>query len=175
MSRPTLRIGSKGPVVAELQMMLNARGCTPRLTADGAFGPKTDAGVKWFQSLKRLTVDGVVGPMTWNALEGGPTGSSGSSPNTSAGSPSGSATVPAPGTNRPPPAGHRAARRPTPAVVAKANEVLRSGHPIGTHLPMMVDGKPYVFALEWHKHPPTDPVPDSLKKWHRGVTVYEPG
>ena len=39
------------------------------LTADSAFGPKTDAGVRWFQKLKVLTVDGRVGPKTWAALK----------------------------------------------------------------------------------------------------------
>jgi flagellum-specific peptidoglycan hydrolase FlgJ len=28
-------------------------------------------------------------------------------------------------------------------------------------------------VVEWHKHAPTDPVPAVLKRWHRGVTVYE--
>ena len=39
------------------------------LTADSAFGPKTDAGVRWFQRLKGLSVDGRVGPKTWAALK----------------------------------------------------------------------------------------------------------
>ena len=39
------------------------------LTADSAGGPKTDAGVRWFQRLKGLTVDGRVGPKTWAALK----------------------------------------------------------------------------------------------------------
>ena len=39
------------------------------LTADSAFGPKTEAGVRWFQKLKGLTVDGRVGPKTWAALK----------------------------------------------------------------------------------------------------------
>lgn len=39
------------------------------LTADSAFGPKTEAGVRWFQRLKGLTVDGRVGPKTWAALK----------------------------------------------------------------------------------------------------------
>ena len=39
------------------------------LTADSAFGPRTDAGVRWFQKSKGLTVDGRVGPKTWAALK----------------------------------------------------------------------------------------------------------
>lgn len=38
------------------------------LTADSDFGPKTDAGVRWFQKRKGLKVDGWVGPGTWSAL-----------------------------------------------------------------------------------------------------------
>lgn len=83
-SRPTLRKGSKGPDVADLQTLLNRRGYTPRLVADGDFGNKTDTAVRWFQGRNRLTVDGVVGPATWRALEGA-TSSYGTSPTTSAG------------------------------------------------------------------------------------------
>jgi len=79
----------------------------------------------------------------------------------------------APGQRRPVPAGYRPARRPTPAVVAKANELLRSSHPIGTHIPLTLDGNDYLFAVEWHKHAVTDPVSERLKQWHRGITVYE--
>ena len=39
------------------------------LTADSAFGPKTDAGVRWFQRRSGLTIDGRVGPKTWAALK----------------------------------------------------------------------------------------------------------
>lgn len=87
--------------------------------------------------------------------------------------PTSSSASPAPGQRRPVPAGYRPARRPTPAVVAKANGLLRSSHPIGTHIPLTLDDKNYLFAVEWHKHAATDPVPESLKRWHRGITVYE--
>jgi hypothetical protein len=34
-------------------------------SADGKFGPKTEAGVRWYQDLRGLKVDGVAGPKTW--------------------------------------------------------------------------------------------------------------
>ncbi len=40
----------------------------PGLTIDGAFGPKTAAAVKAFQSLKKITVDGIVGLDTTQLL-----------------------------------------------------------------------------------------------------------
>jgi hypothetical protein len=80
-----------------------------------------------------------------------------------------------PGHNRPVPPGYRRFRKgeKTPkAVVQKANEILHSSQPIGTQTPLTIDGKEYLFAVEWHKHAATDHVPDNLKHWHRGVTVY---
>lgn len=65
-ARPTLRRGSKGPVVRELQTLLNRGGAG--LVVDGLFGPRTDAAVRDFQRRKRLAVDGIVGPQTWGAL-----------------------------------------------------------------------------------------------------------
>jgi len=73
-SRPTLRRGSKGASVSDLQTRLNTwRSRTygvklPALVVDGDFGSKTHAMVVEFQRRKALTVDGVVGPQTWGAL-----------------------------------------------------------------------------------------------------------
>ena len=83
-TRPTLRMGSKGSDVADLQLLLNQRGYTPKLKADGDFGQKTDTAVRWFQKLKKVTVDGIVGRTTWGLLEGA-TSSYGTSPTTSGG------------------------------------------------------------------------------------------
>lgn len=63
---PTLRKGSKGLYVTELQEMLNKRGYT--LKADGIFGNKTLEAVKAFQADNGLLVDGVVGKNTWGKL-----------------------------------------------------------------------------------------------------------
>ncbi|MDY7232740.1 M15 family metallopeptidase [Hyalangium rubrum] len=79
-SQPTLRNGSKGAAVTQLQNLLRNKGYN--ISADGDFGPKTEAAVKKFQSSKGLVADGVVGPKTWAALKGGAV----SNPGTPAGS-----------------------------------------------------------------------------------------
>jgi peptidoglycan hydrolase-like protein with peptidoglycan-binding domain len=38
------------------------------VTADGVFGPKTEAAVKAFQKKHGLAADGIVGPKTWSKL-----------------------------------------------------------------------------------------------------------
>jgi len=65
--RPTLRLGSTGPAVVELQNRLN-RYMNAGLVADGAFGPKTARVVQTYQRDKNLDADGVVGPATWKSL-----------------------------------------------------------------------------------------------------------
>lgn len=67
--RPTLRKGSKGESVKELQTLLNEKGfdCGK---VDGDFGTKTLSAVKAFQKANGLVVDGVVGKNTWAALDG---------------------------------------------------------------------------------------------------------
>ncbi len=68
----TLKKGSKGKPVEQLQTALNKNGASPKLKVDGIFGPKTDAGVKGFQKTKKLKVDGVVGEITAFVLDIGP-------------------------------------------------------------------------------------------------------
>jgi peptidoglycan hydrolase-like protein with peptidoglycan-binding domain len=53
----TIRVGSRGETVRALQQKLG-------LTADGSFGPGTEAAVKKWQASNGLTADGVVGPRT---------------------------------------------------------------------------------------------------------------
>jgi N-acetylmuramoyl-L-alanine amidase len=66
-ARPTLRLGSEGPAVAELQGMLVLLGYYPG-AVDGAFTDATEAAVRDFQSAAGLTSDGIVGPATWSRL-----------------------------------------------------------------------------------------------------------
>lgn len=61
-SSSTLKEGSSGAAVRELQLFLNTRG--ESLLVDGNFGAKTKAAVQRFQSANGLTSDGVVGPQT---------------------------------------------------------------------------------------------------------------
>ncbi len=63
---PTVRRGSSGQVVSDLQRRLNAFGAS--LVVDGAFGSATHTAVVSFQRSRGLAQDGVVGPMTWSAL-----------------------------------------------------------------------------------------------------------
>lgn len=57
----TLRRGDFGQIVRQLQLEL-------QITADGAFGPFTEAAVREYQAAHALAVDGVVGPATWTVL-----------------------------------------------------------------------------------------------------------
>ena len=66
-SRPTLRRGSKGVAVKDLQNLLNKNGYL--LAVDGDFGLKTYCAVTSFQSKNGLAVDGVVGVKTWAKLD----------------------------------------------------------------------------------------------------------
>jgi Putative peptidoglycan binding domain len=68
--KPTIRRGSAGAPVSELQQSLN-RIIGAGLSADGEFGPPTDGAVRAFQGDRGLDVDGVVGPATWEAFEPG--------------------------------------------------------------------------------------------------------
>lgn len=66
-TRPTLRQGSKGEHVKELQRRLRELGYA--LEIDGKFGPLTRGAVMSYQGKAGLERDGVVGPLTWAALD----------------------------------------------------------------------------------------------------------
>ena len=65
-----LRIGSTGPNVVRIQVMLNrisqSYPSIPKINpVDGVYGPATENAVKRFQSIFNLSVDGVVGKSSW--------------------------------------------------------------------------------------------------------------
>jgi peptidoglycan hydrolase-like protein with peptidoglycan-binding domain len=66
---PVLRRGSSGGAVRGLQKGLLKFGGTGSSTdpgsADGEFGPRTEAAVKAYQAQHALPKDGLVGPRTW--------------------------------------------------------------------------------------------------------------
>lgn len=65
----TLKVGSTGMYVANMQSALNMASCANAgLVADGKFGPMTGAKVQAFQASKGLTADGFVGNATKAAL-----------------------------------------------------------------------------------------------------------
>jgi len=64
----TLKSGSSGPDVQDLQRRLQDLGFDPN-GVDGNFGPGTKAAVIAFQQSKGLQADGVVGPATMAALQ----------------------------------------------------------------------------------------------------------
>lgn len=64
---PVLRRGSQGELVRRVQCRLATNGYTLG-QLDGAFGAKTEAAVKRFQTDFRLVVDGIIGPKTWQAM-----------------------------------------------------------------------------------------------------------
>lgn len=66
-SRITLRVGSQGTQVAELQAMLKLLGYY-RGVVDGVYQESTAIAVTAFQQAAGLSADGVVGPSTWGRL-----------------------------------------------------------------------------------------------------------
>ena len=69
----TVKQGSKGSEVTQLQTLLNQQGFS--LAVDGIFGAQTAATVRQYQQKMGLTIDGIVGVNTWGALTSGGTGS----------------------------------------------------------------------------------------------------
>lgn len=62
----TVRLGSRGDAVRQVQQRLRDRGWT--ISVDGGFGHETDSRVRQFQADKGLVADGIAGPATWVAL-----------------------------------------------------------------------------------------------------------
>ena len=68
MAYSTVRYGSSGNDVSELQRILNENGYN--LDVDGIFGSQTQAAVTDYQTNRGLDIDGIVGPQTWGSLTG---------------------------------------------------------------------------------------------------------
>ena len=67
-----LRLGSKGNDVKKLQQaLIKVMKPSPKLKADGAFGPATDKAVREFQKKNKLKADGIIGPKTLAMIQGG--------------------------------------------------------------------------------------------------------
>jgi len=68
--RPTIRLGSVGPAVHDLQARLKTSFplYAGHLVTDGVFGQKTKAAVQEFQRRSGLPANGIVGDTTWRKL-----------------------------------------------------------------------------------------------------------
>jgi hypothetical protein len=60
--RPTLRRGSTGELVKDVQRKLG-------IEPIGTFGPKTEAAVRELQRARGMVPDGIIGPRSWAALD----------------------------------------------------------------------------------------------------------
>jgi hypothetical protein len=60
--RPTLRRGSTGDLVCQIQGKCG-------VPVDGQFGPATEAAVRRVQRNHEMVADGIVGPLTWKLLD----------------------------------------------------------------------------------------------------------
>ncbi len=65
---PTLKRGSKGAYVKELQALLNYSSCGAHLVCDGIFGAQTELAVIQFQAMRGIKKDGIAGRITWGEL-----------------------------------------------------------------------------------------------------------
>lgn len=69
--RPTIRVGSRGPLVANWQLLLR-RSIGAGIKTDGVFSPATQAATMAFQRKVGLPADGVVASRTWGAAAAAP-------------------------------------------------------------------------------------------------------
>jgi hypothetical protein len=69
LKRVELKRGDKAEAVGELQTLLNKARTGVTLVVDGDFGPRTENGVRLFQTSRRLTATGVATLTTWAELD----------------------------------------------------------------------------------------------------------
>lgn len=118
--RPTLRSGSQGAEVTELQAALKLLGYFDG-AVDGVFAESTATAVSRFQQAAGLNQDGVVGPATWDRLFP-------LTPNSTIASPSPTATAAAPKPSSPKPTAPSAGSISPPARETMAEfPILRLG------------------------------------------------
>ncbi len=122
--RPTLKPGSRGSDVTELQATLKLLGYYSG-TVDGIYGQSTVSAVSQFQQAAGLNADGITGPVTWNRLFPDAVETAGAAriaptPTANNASPlpatSGAASFPTPSGISPAPASVTPAASPRPAV-----------------------------------------------------------
>jgi peptidoglycan hydrolase-like protein with peptidoglycan-binding domain len=107
--RPTLKLGSRGADVTELQATLQLLGYYGG-AVDGVYGQSTVSAVSQFQQAAGLSADGITGSATWNRLF--PT--TADLPSTAPSSAASGAPSPATNTAKTPPANTSAASFPVP-------------------------------------------------------------
>ena len=66
---PTLRRGSRGAYVKEMQTLLNYSSCGAHLVVDGVFGSLSEIALISFQKMRGLRADGICGKKTWAELK----------------------------------------------------------------------------------------------------------
>ena len=140
--RPTLKPGSRGSEVTELQATLKLLGYYGG-TVDGVYGQSTVSAVSQFQQAAGLNADGITGPATWNRLFPDAVETAGAAriapaPTANNASPlpatSGAASFPTPsGVSRPAPTSVTPAASPRPAVKpASGTPAPKPNKPAGT-------------------------------------------
>jgi peptidoglycan hydrolase-like protein with peptidoglycan-binding domain len=66
--RPTLKRGSSGVAVKQMQCYLNSSLTGEGLDVDGDFGPVTNEALRRFQGCADIVVDGICGAQSWSHL-----------------------------------------------------------------------------------------------------------
>ena len=145
----TLKRGSTGAAVVALQKAL-------KVTADGQFGPQTDASVRAFQNRKKLTANGIVATSTWKALMGQST-----------------AATPSRGSSRAPVASKAAAKPAAATAYASVSKVVLRTGSTGSAVKVLQRALGGV-AVDGHYGPRTAAAVSAFQKAHKlkatGVT-----
>ena len=145
--------GSSGKTVQEWQTVLG-------VTADGSFGPQTDAATRAWQGAHGIDPDGIVGPLTWTAAIKS-LGTADKPPSTG-GIPPGTQRLPQSVAN-------------SPAITAFAIEVLNDRSvPMGGTVSRNVDGTQVMVRIEPHTWTHRNGVlVTNLNPPIRGATLYQ--